>query len=339
MTTIMSMTPRSGGELARVEVETLADAYLWLEEVRASHASFLLTRKERVSKLDARARYILGSLKAARRFIDSSSAAKSSSACHAYTEAVQSETRPSSGASPDESSKTEGEEAGASTLVPKQSGEDPLSDIVERTREELEAARSDLDRWSKEEETKLAEAFEAAEKAVIERTEAYSAHQIPLLRVEVARLAQDRCIVHVHRPGDDEAVVLCWLLTGRPPSRHDYLRDDSLDAVDEQVHLAVREHELDPKVVSERGADAEDALARDGKRRLLPIRAHLPVLIPDIEWPRLRMRTRGPVLELESRGEGGEYSHLIEGETCELFTGYLLSLRARGLLEIDIQVP
>lgn len=335
MSTIIPVDSFAEKGLESVEIETLSEAYLWLQEVRAAHASFLVARAERVKKLDAHARYVLGSLKAARRFLDDSSAAEASAEDHEHTESVREDEPAGEGGA--EGGKPGREEP--SWPVPAVRKDDPLAEMVERTRAELEQAREELDSWAKEQNRRFDEAFEAAESAVIERTESYTVHQQPMLRLEVARLAGGRCIVHMHRPSDEEAVVLCRLLAGRPPSRYDFLRDDSIETVDGPVHLAVREHGVDPEEITRGGAEAGEALVRDTNRRLLPIRAHLPVVVPGMDWPRMRLMTRGPVLELEVRTQGGDYNHLVTEEHCELFTGYLVSLRAREMLDVDIQFP
>jgi hypothetical protein len=292
----------------RAQVETLAEAYLWLDEVRLAHAAFLVARTERTQKLEARARYVLGSLDAAKRFLDPPQAASTAG-----------------GAEPGDA-------------LAERAPEDPLITMAEKTRTELDAARAELDAWAEAEAKRFEEAFAAAETAIVERTEAYLAHHRPRIRVEVAQIAGGRCIVHLDRPGDDEAVLLCHRLAGRPPTRHDFLRDDAVEAADGTVHLAAREHGVDPEAVSAGGAEAEDALARPADGRLIPVRAHLPVVPPGLDWPRLRLRCRGPVLELEARERGAPYGHLVSAEEAELLTGYLVSLRARGLLDVDVEV-
>ena len=331
MTRIVPLS--TAGDLARVEVETLAQAYMWLAEVRAAHAGFLVERAERVAKLDARAGYVLGSLNVARRFLCESAGTEAAAADRRQTELAREEEAPRDVSLADERHLVPGGQ-GRSSASP-----DSLAEMLERTEAELEQAREALDLWAAEQESRLAEALEAAERAVLERVDAYGEHHAPPLRLEVTRLAGDRSIVHLHRPGDDDAVLLCRLLAGRPPSRHDFLRDDSVDAVDGPVNLAAGEQGLDPDAVTKGGPEAEEALARDAGRRLLPIRAHVPVLVPGATWPRMRLRTRGPVLELEARGQGEAYTHICRSEQAELFTGYLLALHAGGRLEVDIRVP
>lgn len=212
-----------------------------------------------------------------------------------------------------------------------------LEALSTQARGELESARAELEAWAEVEQALLEDARTRAEAGVLERIEAWQAHRRPELRVRVARLAGHRRVVHVDRPEADDALLLCALLAGRPPSRPDFLEDDAVDEVDGPVHLAAGEAGIDPAAVHAAGADAEDALAR-GEARLLPIRAHVPVRLPGDPWPRLRLRTRGPVLELESREAGAAYDHLVPSAHAESFTGWLVSLQVRGLLQVDVDV-
>lgn len=213
-----------------------------------------------------------------------------------------------------------------------------LEAAVAEGRESMESAREGLEAWAAEEGARIAAAHEEAEAQVAERAEAYAAHRVPELSVKVARVAGGRRVVHLDRPTRDDAVILCALLAGRPPSRHDFLEDDAVDVVDGPVHLAVRTAGIDPAAVAEGGAEAEDALATDPGHRLLPIRAHLPVRLPDVEWPRMRFVLRGRIVELESRHEGEPYAPLVPTADAELLTGYLVSLKIRGLVAVDLEV-
>lgn len=279
------------GELARTAPETLADAYLRLDAVDAARAAFAARLGDERRRLDDRRAYVLGSLSAARRFLDDA---------------------------PAEGEGVEGVEG--------------------ETREALDAAAAEVDAWADAESAALDGAWAAAVAAVVERAEAYGAHHVPRVEVTVHRLAGGRRIVHLARPGRDDAVILATLLAGRPPRRHDFLEDDAVDAVDGPVHLAVRTGGVDPGKVTEGGADAEDALADASVHRLLPIRAHLPVRLPKVDWPRLRLMARGPVLELEAREDGADYAPAVTESDAELFTGFLVSLRVRGRLEVEVDV-
>jgi hypothetical protein len=280
------------GELAPVAPDTLEGAYLHLGAVDQARAAFAARLADEHRRLEDRRAYVLGSLSAARRFLDDDAP----------------------------------------------EGGEGLVAVEDETRGQLEAAAREVEAWAEAEGAALDAAWDAAVSAVEDRCAAYLSHHVPEVRVTVHRLAGGRRIVHLARPTRDDAVLLCALLAGRPPLRHAFLEDDAVDAVDGPVHLAVRTGDVDPEAVTNRGAEAEDALAGASAPRLLPIRAHLPVHLPKVEWPHLRLMARGPVLELEARAEGAPYEHVVSEADAELFTGYLVSLRVRGRLAVEVEI-
>ncbi|RMG21680.1 MAG: hypothetical protein D6729_00250 [Deltaproteobacteria bacterium] len=306
------------GELKRLEVDTLAEAYERLAEAEVERAAVAARAKEARRRLEQRAHYVLGSLEAAERFLDEGD------------EVGAGEGQTAGGRSTET-----GEGRGASPALARR---EALQTQLAETRAAFARERAALEEELRTARLRAEEIFAAAQAAVVERVEAYLEHARPHLSVEVAHLADGRRVVHLRRPERETSVLLCRLLAGRPPGRLDFLSDESVDRVEGPVYLAQRTPEVDPEAIHAGGADAEDGLlALDGP--LLPIRAHIPVRLPKVAWPHLRLRTRGAVLELESREEGEPYTHLVPEAHAELFTGFLVSLQVRGRLTVEIDVP
>lgn len=285
-------------ELRPTGIETLADAYARLAQVRLGHAAYLSERTHRLARAGVHAEHVTGSLKAARQFLGDAPA------------------------------------QGESALV-ELGG---LDQLVASTKARMEDVDLELRSWTKERDGYFASEIDDVEAQVVDRVEAYLEHYHPSVRVEVSRIGGDRSVIHIARPEEDDAVLLCAILAGRPPTRPDFLADDAVEEVDGPVYLAVRQPGVDPVAVHAGGAESEDALALRDDLTLLPIRAHLPVRLPTLQWPRLRLRARGPVLELQVRPEGEEYTHLVSTDHAELFTGYLVSLQVRGALEMEVEL-
>ena len=83
--------------------------------------------------------------------------------------------------------------------------------------------------------------------------------------------------------------------------------------------------------------DAEDDLLI-ADPQFTPARLHIPIRVTGHDYPRFRLIHRGPVAELEARRAGSPYQQVIAQEDAELLTGYLLSLRLCGAIQLDVEV-
>ncbi|MDF1563021.1 MAG: hypothetical protein P1V51_08250 [Deltaproteobacteria bacterium] len=209
---------------------------------------------------------------------------------------------------------------------------------AEDFRAELQQGREAFEAWAREETGRLEAAIEAASAEVTARVERWLEHFRPHLRLEVAAIGKERSVVHLPTPRGDEAVLLCALLTGKPPLTYDFLLDDAVDHLGQPSALAAAGAGIDLSALREGSADDEDAIAHGSEATLLPIRRHLPLTDPILGWPRFRLMLRGPVLELESREADTGYTHLLPAAHAERFTGYLVALQAKGKLEVAVDL-
>jgi hypothetical protein len=132
----------------------------------------------------------------------------------------------------------------------------------------------------------------------------------------------------------DDAVLLLYVLTGRIPSRYDFLFDDSTDDVtlpppplypDEGVGFA----ETRP------GAQALAQRLRD-MGPVLPVKGYLPVWVPRGSGEELfLLRERGPVMEAELL-DGDGFRSVLEREEAERLAGHLLRLKLEGRIELEL---
>ena len=151
----------------------------------------------------------------------------------------------------------------------------------------------------------------------------------PVFKLAIRVLPGERRILHAHRLGPDESVIALFALTGRIPSRYDFLFDDSTDdalAAPPMLYADEDVTELRP------GGTALAKLLSE-RRDVWPVKGMLPLPLPDGTW--LRWITRGAVLEAEVQdGEG--FRNLLTHAEAERVTGLLLSHKLAGQLELEL---
>lgn len=301
-------------DLEKVDLEGLHVLYLELDSLRIEEAAFLAEQAERTRKLSVREHLVLGSLESARAFLED--------------EAEDGESTGSPDIAP-----ADAPEAGRALATRAE-----FSTALTEAKTGLATARAELEGWIEAERERLETGMTELEARIAARVESFLEGHVPRLHLEVAPVAGGRTIVHCPRPEGDEAILLCGLLAGRPPSHYSFLTDDAVDRPDGQVNLLYASPGLDPDAITDAGPEALEAVVDDETRVLLPVRGWLPIRVPGVEH-RWRFRGAGPVLELECRNPGERYEHILEADVVEELTGFLVSLRVRGRLEVEVEIP
>jgi hypothetical protein len=140
----------------------------------------------------------------------------------------------------------------------------------------------------------------------------------------------------VERVGGDAPVLLLHLFTGRIPSRHGFLFDDST----EDVRLPPAPLYAEEGVASGEVRPGATALAERVRApgEVLPVKGFLPVFVrrPEGGEDFFRLLQRGPVMEVEvAEGEG--FRGILTREESERFAGHLLRLKLAGRLELEVE--
>jgi hypothetical protein len=289
-----------GGALARVRsLETLESAYdAWLE-LRLAHGAARLRLREEQERLEQQGSFLVGAVRAA------------------GLEAAPAEPEASEGAA----------------LV---STRDAMQDFLRQAEEKLARAREALVREASATEAHYQAAFEEIRATLQDRVRRYLAAAPPRLRLLLRKVGATRGILHVERVGGDAPVLLLHLFTGRIPSRHGFLFDDST----EDVRLPPAPLYAEEGVASGEVRAGATALAERVRApgEVLPVKGFLPVFVrrPEGGEDFFRLLQRGPVMEVEvAEGEG--FRGILTREESERFAGHLLRLKLAGRLELEVE--
>ncbi|MBN1209322.1 MAG: hypothetical protein JXB05_31010 [Myxococcaceae bacterium] len=200
----------------------------------------------------------------------------------------------------------------------------------------LAEAREELARTEADSEASYQQTFAEIRATITDRVRRYLEASPPRLQLLLRKVGATRSILHVARVGGDEAVLLCYLLTGRIPSRYGFLFDDST----EEVSLPPAPLYADEGVESrDTRPDAEALKARIGAPgEVLPLKGFLPVFVPRPAGGEdfYRMLQRGPVMEVEV-ADGAEFRNILSREEAERFAGHLLRLKLEGKIELELE--
>jgi hypothetical protein len=285
--------------LARARVaETLVDHYdAWLK-LRLARSGAQAERQREAERLEQRASLVLGTVETARHIAPASSAPAKGRALAQRA--------------------------------------DPLGEFVEQAQAELAAARRALEQRGRAEEHAFDEALTKVRSSIVGLARKTLAHYRPRLEVTMQPVGAERSLVHLGRPSPDDAVLLCYLLTGKLFTRYDAFFDDAVDDADLPP----------PRFYAEEGnpvarlptIDDEDALSFEPERLFVPFKGFIPFRVAGQDFPRFRIVNRGPVAEVEARQAGGAYQALMARADAELFTGWLLRLNVEAKLELALTV-
>ena len=228
---------------------------------------------------------------------------------------------------------SEGGLASEAALVPTS---EPLGDFLRQAEEKLARAREALAAEEAASEARYQAAFAEIRATVLDRVKRYLGATPPRLRLLLRRVGATRSVLHLERVGGDEPVLLLHLFTGRIPSRHGFLFDDSTEDV------ALAPAPLYPEEGVEAGEVRPEAAALVARMRgpgeVLPVKGFLPVFVPRPDGGEdfFRLLQRGPVMEVEV-AEGTGFRSVLSREESERFAGHLLRLKLAGRLELEVE--
>ncbi|HEX8824399.1 MAG TPA: hypothetical protein VF794_31040 [Archangium sp.] len=289
------------GALARLRgVETLESAYdAWLE-LRLAHGATRLRFQEERERLEQQGSFLVGAVRAA----------------------GQSRAAP-----------TEPTPAAESALV---AADAPMRAFLRQAEEKLTRAREALAKDEAEGEALFQAAFEELRTTIQDRVVRHLAAAPPRLRLLLRKVGAARAILHVERVSGDTPVLLLYLFTGRIPSRHGFLFDDSTEDVSLPPAPLYAEEGV---AAGEVRPEAPALVARvRAPGQVLPVKGFLPVFVPRPEGGEdfFRLLQRGPVMEVEV-AEGPGFRSVLAREESERFAGHLLRLKLEGRLELEVE--
>lgn len=218
-------------------------------------------------------------------------------------------------------------------LVP---GAPSAGDFLRDAEEKLSKAREALAEREAALEARYAAAFAELRATLAERARRYLAASRPHLTLLLRRVGAERSILHVERLSGDAPVLLCVLLTGRIPSRHGFLLDDSTEDV------ALPPPPLYPEEGVAPGEVRPDAQGLEARVRwageVLPLKGFLPVFVPRPGGGEdfFRLLQRGAVLEVEV-AEGAAFRGILTRAEAERFAGHLLRLKLEGRIGLELE--
>ncbi|XXF81627.1 hypothetical protein P2318_22200 [Myxococcaceae bacterium GXIMD 01537] len=212
----------------------------------------------------------------------------------------------------------------------------PLEGFLREAEEKVARAREALAQRREESEAFYRDAFAEVRATLVDRVRRYLEGLRPRLELTLHRVGATRTILHVRRVADDDAVLLCFLFTGKVPTRHGFLLDDSTEDVSLPPAPLYAEEGVAPEGVRP-DAPALEARVR-GEGEALPLKGFLPLFVPRPGGGEdfFRLLQRGPVMEVEV-ADGASFRNVLAREEAERLAGHLLRLKLERRLELDLQ--
>ncbi|MET0406481.1 MAG: hypothetical protein ABW123_28955, partial [Cystobacter sp.] len=171
---------------------------------------------------------------------------------------------------------------------------------------------------------------------VSERVRRHLSAAPPRLRLLLRKVGATRAVLHVERVGGDTPVLLLHLLSGRIPSRYDFLLDDGTEDVALPPAPLYAEEGVGPHEVRPEPAALEARMRSAGE--VLPVKGFLPVFVPRPGGGEdfFRLLQRGAVMEVEV-ADGASFRGILSREESERFAGHLLRLNLQGRLVLEVE--
>jgi hypothetical protein len=216
--------------------------------------------------------------------------------------------------------------AGAGDALQKTSA---LDEFVKDAQEKLEGALRMLEERSSAAEATFGSELKKVREELRARVARQSAQVKPAFKLAIRVLGADRRILHARRLGGDESVIALFALSGRIPSRYEFLHDDSTDDVTATPPTLY----ADEGVTDVRPTAVALASELSSRAEVWPVKGILPLTLPDGTW--VRWISRGPVLEAEVR-EGDGFRNVLSADEAERITGLLLAHKLSGKLELEL---
>jgi hypothetical protein len=210
-----------------------------------------------------------------------------------------------------------------------------LDGILKEAEAKLAGAREELEKRAGEEAAGFERAFQTLREQIAERARRYLEKSRPRLELLLRPAGAVRTILHVARVAGDAAVLLLYLLSGKIPSRYDFLFDDSTEDLALPPASLYADEGVTP---AETRPDGQRLLERIlAKGDVLPAKGFLPVLVPKPEGGQdfFRLIQRGPVMEAEL-WDGQAFRSVLSREEGERFAGQLLRFKLEGKIELEL---
>jgi hypothetical protein len=229
--------------------------------------------------------------------------------------------------------------AGIEPKPPAQPGLVPASAVdgfLNQAEGRIAQAREELARNEAASEASFQAAFAEVRATLLDRVRRYLEASRPPLRLLLRNVGATRSILHVARVSGDEPVLLCYLFTGRIPSRYGFLLDDSTDDVSLPPAPLYPDEGVAPAEVRPNAAELEARMRAPGE--VHPIKGFLPLFVPRPTGGEdfFRLLQRGPVMEVEL-ADGAAFRNILSREEAERFAGHLLRLKLDGKIELEIE--
>jgi hypothetical protein len=280
--------------------QTLPDLYdAWLK-LKLAASSAAAQRKQEELALSQRAEYVLRSLEAARALEPAAPAKKPK---------------------------------GKKGALAKDGG---LADFERKAEAELAAARRALAERNAREEALFSEEIARVQAQLRKRVELSLRMQPPQVTLFAQPVGSSHSLVQLARPEPEAALLLCFLLSGRLPTRAEAFFDDAVDDLSEPPPRFYPEEGLSQVRLA--SADDEDALCADPSRHFVPFKGFFPLFIPGHDFPRFRIVNRGPLATVLAREKGGDYAELMARAHSELLSGYFIRLQVEGRIRLQLRV-
>jgi hypothetical protein len=203
-----------------------------------------------------------------------------------------------------------------------------LDAFVDEARSKLEAAKAELDEQARVSTARWTSEVEQARAQVLDRVRRQALADRPTLRLAVRLMPGGRRILHLRRLDGDAAVLAFFVLTGRIPSRYDFLSDDSTETLGLPPAWLYAPQKLECRPLA-----SELVKVLTDQSTVWPVKGAL--LVPDREGPWVRWAARGPVLEAEVQ-DADVFRNLLSQAEAERVTGQLLAHKLAGRIELEL---
>lgn len=204
-----------------------------------------------------------------------------------------------------------------------------LDQFHERAHERLVQAKQELQRLNESAESQWQKTFERLRGELVERIRRHLNFVKPQLRLRLRPLGGDRRILHLDRPTPDEAVLLCYLLSGKIPSRYSFLFDDSTDSVGAAPQSLYADEGVPLDQTRPSRHQLENLMLSD--TQVLPLKGILMMSGP----PVVRWVERGPVMEAEV-ADGDGFRNVLTAHEAETIGGLLLKMKLQQQIELEL---
>ncbi|HZN94553.1 MAG TPA: hypothetical protein VFB81_17685 [Myxococcales bacterium] len=212
----------------------------------------------------------------------------------------------------------------------------PLQRAAAEAEAKLKATAAAVEAQARKTDAEFAEAELHVRAEIRARVQRYAASARTRVALRRHPAGEGRTILHLDRVGPDESVVLMYLLSGKLPTRHGFLFDDSTENVARPPPWLYAEEGVAKDQV--RPPPRELAARLQASEQFAPVKGFVPVFIHSATGgpPVLhRLLERGAVMEAEI-SDGDQFRNVLTQEEAERVAGALLRLQVEGRLQLEL---